>query len=158
MYTGGVMGRKAISAVAMQDLKPETVLRMARAEDVDAIRALIEPHVATGRLMQRATEEIEYLLPTFVIAELDWEVVGCAALEVYSSRLAEVRSLVVASQLRGMGVGRRLVDACVAMARERRILEVMAITSNEEFFRAVGFDFTLVNERKALFIHTRDDL
>ena len=75
--------------------------------------------------MQRATEEIEYLLPTFVIAELDGEVVGCAALEVYSSRLAEVRSLVVASQLRGMGVGRRLVDACVAMARERRILEVM---------------------------------
>ena len=144
--------------MATQDLKPELVLRMARAEDVPAIRALIEPHVATGRLLQRATEEIEYLLPTFVIAELDGEVVGCAALEVYSSRLAEVRSLVVASQLRGKGVGRCLVETCVAMARERRILEVMAITSNEKFFHAVGFDFTLVNERKALFINTRDDL
>lgn len=129
---------------------------MARAEDVPAIRALIEPHVASGRLMQRATEEIEYLLPTFVVAESKGVVVGCAALEVYSSRLAEVRSLVVQAQLRGMGVGRSLVDSCVALARERKILEVMAITSNDEFFRAVGFDFSLANERKALFIHTRD--
>lgn len=140
-----------------QDRKREVVLRMARSEDVPTIRALIEPHVASGRLLRRAREEIEYLLPAFVLAELDGEVVGCAALEVYSSRLAEVRSLAVSPQARGAGVGRRLVKACVAMARERRILEVMAITSNEQFFRAVGFDFTLANERKALFIQTRED-
>ena len=127
-------------------------VRLARSEDVDAIRALIEPHVTSGRLLRRATEEIEFLLPTFVVAELDGTVVGCAALEIYSSRLAEVRSLAVTDDLQGMGLGRRLVEACVRIARERQVMEVMAITSNDAFFRAVGFDFTLAKERKALFI------
>ena len=139
-----------------QERKPAFVLRMARNEDVATIRALIEPHVASGRLLRRATEEIEYLLPTFVLAEMEGEVVGCAALEVYSSRLAEVRSLAVSPQARGAGVGRCLVEACVKIARARQILEVMAITSNDRFFRAVGFDYTLANERKALFIQTRE--
>ncbi len=142
--------------MASQEIRPDVTVRLARSEDVAEIRALIEPHVASGTLMQRATEEIEFLLPTFVVAEQDGSVVGCAALEVYSSRMAEVRSLVVLPQLRGAGLGRRLVEACLAMARERRVLEVMAITSNENFFRALGFDFTLANERKALFINTRD--
>ena len=134
----------------------EARVRLARREDVAAIRALIEPHVTSGRLMQRATEEIEYLLPTFVVAERDGAVVGCAALEIYSSRLAEVRSLAVTDALQGQGVGRRLVEACVKLARERQVMEVMAITSNEAFFRAVGFDFTLANERKALFIDPQE--
>ena len=142
--------------MASQDIRPDVTVRLARSGDVSEIRALIEPHVASGTLLQRATEEIEFLLPTFIVAEQDGSVVGCAALEVYSSRLAEVRSLVVAPHLRGTGLGRRLVEACLTMARERSVLEVMAITSNEDFFRAVGFDFTLANERKALFIHTRD--
>ncbi|MCY4525941.1 MAG: GNAT family N-acetyltransferase [Anaerolineaceae bacterium] len=135
-----------------QGREAEISVRLARKQDVAAIRALIEPHVTSGRLMQRATEEIEYLLPTFVVAEQDGAVIGCAALEVYSSRLAEVRSLAVLDSLQGLGVGRRLVEACIAIARERQVMEVMAITSNEAFFRAVGFDFTLANERKALFI------
>ncbi len=131
-------------------------VRRARREDVAAIRALIEPHVTSGRLLQRATEEIEFLLPTFVVAEQDGKVVGCAALEIYSSRLAEVRSLAVTDAMQGLGVGRRLVEACVTIARERRVMEVMAITSNDAFFRAVGFDFTLANERKALFIDPQE--
>lgn len=142
--------------MASQEIRPDVTVRLARTGDVAEIRALIEPHVASGTLMQRATEEIELLLPTFVVAERNGSVVGCAVLEVYSSRLAEVRSLVVTPQLRGAGLGRRLVEACLAMARERRVLEVMAITSNEDFFRVMGFDFTLANERKALFINTRD--
>lgn len=142
--------------MAGTDSRREAVLRLARSEDVDAIRALIEPHVASGRLLQRATEEIEYLLPTFVIAELEGAIVGCAALEVYSQRLAEVRSLAVAASVQGQGLGRRLVQACVELAREQDIMEVMAITSNDAFFHAVGFDYTLANERKALFIHPAD--
>jgi amino-acid N-acetyltransferase len=55
-----------------------------------------------------------------------------------------------------MGVGKMLVNACVELARERNVLEVMAITSNEEFFKAVGFDFTMTGQKKALFIQTRD--
>ena len=82
--------------------------------------------------------------------------VGFAALEIYSKKLGEIRSLAVLPELQGQGIGGRLVSACVERARERNVLEVMAITSSEGFFRACGFDFTLPGERKALFIQTRD--
>jgi amino-acid N-acetyltransferase len=58
--------------------------------------------------------------------------------------------------MQGMGIGKLLVNACVELARQKYILEVMVITSNEHFFKAVGFDFTMTGEKKALFIQTRE--
>jgi len=48
-------------------------------------------------------------------------------------------------------LGKRLVEACIEQAKKQEILEVMAITSQEEFFQSCGFDFTLPGEKKALF-------
>lgn len=55
----------------------------------------------------------------------------------------------------GKGVGRKLVEQCVELAVSRSVLEVMAITSNDGFFKSCGFDFTLPGEKKALFVQTR---
>ena len=41
------------------------------------------------------------------------------------------------------------------LARARDVMEILAITSSESFFRACGFDFTLPDEKKALFLQTR---
>jgi amino-acid N-acetyltransferase len=49
------------------------------------------------------------------------------------------------------------VRQCVELAQSRNVLEVMAITSAEEFFQSCGFDFTLPGEKKALFVRTRED-
>ena len=59
------------------------------------------------------------------------------------------------SALQGLGVGRMLVEECVGMAQSRNILEVMVVTSSDDFFVSCGFDFTLPGEKKALFIQTR---
>jgi amino-acid N-acetyltransferase len=84
--------------------------------------------------------------------------VGCAALDIYNRKLAEIRSLAVAPETQGTGIGKKLVQACVELAHEEGIFEVMAISSSEDFFKACGFDFTLPNERKAFFLQTRDEL
>ena len=60
--------------------------------------------------------------------EKNTEIVGFAALEIYSSKLGEIRSLAVDARLQGKGVGRQLVAACVARAKELDVLEVMAIS------------------------------
>jgi amino-acid N-acetyltransferase len=83
--------------------------------------------------------------------------VGFAALEIYSAKLAEIRSLAVHDNFQGRGIGKSLVQKCVDLAVKRNILEVMAITSSEGFFQACGFDFTLPGEKKALFMQTRDE-
>lgn len=55
-------------------------------------------------------------------------------------------------------MGKHLVEACVELAKQHNVYEVMAISSAEEFFKKCGFDFTLPNLRKAFFLTTRDEL
>ncbi|MBC8291168.1 MAG: GNAT family N-acetyltransferase [Planctomycetes bacterium] len=131
--------------------------RTASAEDVSALADFIQPFVDEGRLLPRTTRELHELLPHGFIADCDGQIVGFAALEIYSLKLAEIRSLAVAREVQGKGVGRELVARCVKLATEEKILEVMAVTSTDEFFLNCGFNFTLPGERKALFIQTLND-
>jgi N-acetylglutamate synthase-like GNAT family acetyltransferase len=140
----------------MSESADEVVIRPARGADIKSLLTLVEPFVRERKLLPRTLDELTLLLPSYFVAECAGRIVGCAALEIYSSKLAEIRSLVVAPHLQGRGVGRRLVEACVERAREEQVLEVMAVTSAEEFFRSCGFDFTLPGEKKALFLQTRD--
>ncbi len=132
-------------------------VRPALRADLVAIAALIEPFVAQGRLLRRTIDELETLLAHVFVAEAAGRIVGCAAVEIYSPKLAELRSLAVEAAWQGQGVGKLLVQACVERARERNVLEVMTITSAEGFFKSCGFDFTLPGEKKALFVQTRHD-
>ncbi len=132
------------------EIRPST---MADLEDIDEF---IQPFVDAGRLLPRTLDELESLIPTGFVAIVEDEVVGFVALEIYSRKLAEIRSLCVSSSYRGQGIGKGLTHACVDLARKQRVFEVMAITSTDEFFRSCGFDFTLPGEKKALFLLTRD--
>jgi N-acetylglutamate synthase-like GNAT family acetyltransferase len=112
--------------------------------------------VEQKKVLQRTLNELEELLAGAFVAEVAGKVVGFVALEIYSRKLAEIRSLAVAAEFQGRGVGKRLVEACVDRARQEGVLEVMAITSSEGFFRSCGFDYTLPDEKKAFFIQTRE--
>ncbi len=141
----------------MDHRPPEDIeIRPTTGHDFEIVEAFIHPFVDEKILLPRTTDELAELLNSGYVAEHADSIVGFAALEVYSAKLAEVRSLAVASSHQGLGIGRRLVEACVMMARERDILEVMAITSTEAFFKSCGFEFTLPGEKKALFIQTRE--
>ncbi len=78
-------------------------------------------------------------IPSFFVAEHRGEIVGCCALQVYSKRLAEVRSLAVRPDYRGMGIAARLVDACRLRGKERRVKQLFAVTSEPAFFEGRGF-------------------
>jgi len=136
--------------------RPEIVVRGARGSDIESLLGLIEPFVLQRKILPRTIDELTLLLPSYFVAEAAGRIVGCVALEIYSSKLAELRSLVVDPEFQNRGIGRKLVQAAVERAREQRILEVMAITSADEFFQSCGFDFTLPGEKKALFLQTRD--
>lgn len=131
------------------------VIRSARLEDLPRVERFIAGFVAEKRILPRTADELDLLIPTGFIAELDDRLVGFAALEIYSRKLAEIRSLCVAADCQGRGIGRRLVDECLALGRRLSVFEVMVITSEEGFFRSRGFDFTLPGEKKALFQQLR---
>ncbi len=126
------------------------MIRNARPNDIPAILELILTH--GDHLLERSAEEVESLLPTFWVAEIDGKIIGCCCLEVYSRKIAEVRSLVVTESARRQGIGRALVLEAVAEAKRRRIAEVLTVTSELEFFGKLNFH-TCLNEKYALFWH-----
>lgn len=133
---------------------PAFTIRPARREDIPLLAEFLVPFVEAERLIPRTLTELDELYPHFFIAESERQLIGCAVLEIYSSKLAELRSLAVLPEQRNNGVGRALVEACLERARAANVLEVMAISSKENFFRNCGFDFTLPGEKKAFFYTT----
>lgn len=134
----------------------KVVIRPARGIDIESLLVLIEPFVLQRKILPRTIDELTLLLPSYFVADDGGRIVGCVALEIYSTKLAELRSLVVDPDYQGQGIGKKLVAAAVQKAKDERILEVMAITSSDEFFQSCGFDFTLPGEKKALFLQTRE--
>ena len=128
----------------------------ATAKSVFELDAFLAPFIAQERLLPRTHDELGELARNGFIAVKEGRIVGFAALEIYSPKLAEVRSLAVAADCQGQGIGKALVTACVNRGRERHVFEIMAVTSSDEFFQRCGFDFTLPGEKKALFLQTRE--
>ncbi len=131
-------------------------VRPATLEDLPELTSVVHHFVRANRLLPRTVDELQQLLPNGFVAVSDDTIVGFAALEIYSPKLAEIRSLAVMDHMQGLGIGRMLVAECVQLAESKNVLEVMAVTSSEDFFVSCGFDFTLPGEKKALFIQTRE--
>ena len=142
----------------LNDAKTDIRIRKAVTEDLIELSDFIVPFVQSGELLPRTFDELEDLLETSFIARLDGRIVGCAALEIYNKKLCEIRSLAVDPAAQGLGIGKKLVEACVALAEREGIYEIMAISVAEDFFRSCGFDFTLPNLKKAFFLQTRDSM
>lgn len=116
----------------------------------------MRPYVMQRLLLARTEAEIiELTRHGFVAIDCEddgsSQVVGFSAVEIYSPKLAELQCLAVHQQYQGSGVGRELVRRCVHRARDLGVMEVLAISSSEEFLKNCGFDFALPDQKKALF-------
>lgn len=135
----------------------QIIIRGAEPDDLDAIYQLTLPFVESKQLLFRPKSELESLIRSGFAAVTDQSrVVGFAAVEIYSRKLAEVLCLAVCQEYQGMGLGKRLVGRCIQFAREKGVHELMAISSSDHFLRNCGFDYTLPDQKRALFINPMD--
>ena len=121
-----------------------TRIRPARAPDIDAMRALIDRFAGEDLMLSRSREFLIERLRDFVVAEDEGAgaFLGCCALAALTPELAEVRSLAVAPEASGRGVGKALVEECVAQARRLGLRRVFALTLVPDFFVRCGFTLT----------------
>lgn len=145
----------SVSASANDDLTDRVTIRQALPSDADAIHALMRPYVSQRLLLARTEAEIIELTRHGFVAEDDEKCVGFSAVEIYSPKLAELQCLAVHHNYRRGGIGRALVKHCVDRARDLGVMEVLAISSSEEFLRSCGFDYSLPDQKKALFCQLR---
>ncbi len=78
-------------------------------------------------------------VPEFWVAELDGQVVGCGALHVLWADLGEVRTVAVAKEHSGRGIGHLVVGRLLDVARELGLQRVFVLTFEISFFARHGF-------------------
>jgi amino-acid N-acetyltransferase len=85
-----------------------------------------------------ADEAEAWLHRTFVLVSPDDEIEAVGALRPYRDGLVEIRSLAVAADRRGRGIGSRLLRALLEMAAAHG-RRAMCVTQRPEFFVRHGF-------------------
>ena len=126
----------------------DLVIRQATADDADAMFALIQAHLSEGHLLPRDIHELRrhadrflvaYLPPVETSSDGSARLVACAELAPLSARVAEVRSLVVKSDVRGVGLASRMVNELRSTAKSRGYETLCAFTHDARFFVRQNF-------------------
>jgi amino-acid N-acetyltransferase len=111
----------------------DVVIEKTSPQDTEAILALlVQNHLPLDGIRDH--------LDTAVVARSGDEVVGVAALEMYADG-ALMRSVAVSPALQGHGLGQRLTEAVLQLARDLRAPQAYLLTTTAEgFFPKFGFE------------------
>jgi amino-acid N-acetyltransferase len=115
------------------------VLRSARVDDVGDMLELVNELAAAGVMLPRSPASVVENLRDFVVATVDDKFVGCGALAIIWTDLAEIRSIAVAPEYRAHGIGRQIAEELLRIADDLGIARVMAFTYVVGFFEKLGF-------------------
>lgn len=148
-------GASVTSTPTKRGLPDGYSIRPAAETDLVSVFELLRPFVEQRKVLRRTRAETAALMTTGFVAETNAAVVGFAAVEIYSKKLSEIQCLTVQQQHQGRGIGGELVKQCVELARSRGVMEVMAISSSEKFLHDLGFDYSLPDQKRALFYQLR---
>ena len=115
----------------------------AHVQDARNVFDLVNSLSGDGTLLRRSYAEICENIRDFTIAERDGvdgpEFLGCGALHLYGPHLAEVRSIVVKPEAKGLGAGGLLLKALIEEAADHEVMSVCLFTRIPEFFDHYGF-------------------
>ena len=115
------------------------IFRKPKIAEAEKIQALINYHAKKDEMLPRALNDIYEGIRDFWVYVENGEIIGCAALHVDWVDLAEIRSLAVAEEYKGRGIGKRLVRCCLEEAKDLNISKVFALTYKPGFFKKLGF-------------------
>ena len=114
-------------------------IRKAKTADAIQIHDLINRYAKQEQMLPRTLLSIYENIRDFHVAAEGDRVVGCSALHFTWGDMAEVRSLAVDEAAGKRGIGRLLVEANIAEAREHELVQVYAFTYVTGFFAKLGF-------------------
>ncbi len=115
------------------------MLRKAEIKDVKDIQKLLTFFAGRGDMLSRSLSELYESVRDFYIFEEDGRVAGAAAIHVVWEDLAELRSVAVAEESGGRGIGSQLVRACIDEAKGMGLKRLFCLTYKPEFFARFGF-------------------
>lgn len=118
------------------------MIRKAIIQDVKAIHKLLSYYADQGLLLPRSLSELyDHLRDHFVLEEQGTQssIIGVSALGICWEDLAEIRSLAIAKDVQGRGLGSQLVETCLEEARSLGLKKVFTLSYVPGFFSKLGF-------------------
>ena len=113
-------------------------VRPARMGDVKDIHVLLQHYARKGMLLGRSISSLYDQLRDFVVYDENG-IFGVCSLHICWDDLAEIRSLAVAEEKQGQGIGEALVHACLIEAERLGISKVFTLTYQGPFFQKLHF-------------------
>jgi len=112
-----------------------------KAKIADAIQMhkIINFFADRGEMLPRSLSELYENIRDFFVYRDNGKVVGCAALHINWSELAEIKSVAVAEEYQRKGIGDIIIKACLDEAKELGIPTLFCLTYKPEFFKRFGF-------------------
>ena len=111
----------------------------AEIDDAQGIHDLINLFAQRGDMLPRTMGEVYENLRDFFVVHEGGEILGCVALHIVWSDLAEVKSLAVSEAAQARGLGSILVNATLREAANIGLDRVFALTYRPAFFERLGF-------------------
>ncbi len=108
-------------------------------KDIPKMQNLVKNEVESGVILYRDENEMANTIRSYTIARDNGEIIGFAALHIYSPEIAEVRSLIIKEEYRGKGVGKALVEKLEEEAKRLSLSKILTLTYRKEFFEKCGF-------------------
>ncbi len=115
------------------------MIRKAKIKDIKSMQSLINSFAKKDIMLPRSLNELYENLRDFWVAEESGKVIGCSALHISWDDLAEIKSLAVAKNRQGKGVGKELVLSCLAEAKVLGAERIFVLTYKPVFFKKFGF-------------------
>lgn len=110
-------------------------IERATQHDLESVLTLLADH-------KLPPEGLAEHLETTLVARRAGRVIGSAALEMYPDG-ALLRSVAVAREVRGRGIGRTLTEAAIALSQSLRVPAIYLLTTTaERYFPKLGFEQT----------------
>ena len=107
--------------------------------DITKMQDIVREEVDKGKILLRTADEMATTIRSYTGVEVDGKMAGFTATHIHSPRLAEVRSLVVGKDFRGLKLGKQLVESCIKEAKEYGIEQLLSLTYEQGFFESCGF-------------------
>lgn len=136
---GGTSPQRVNEALKAAQQQQQIQVRDANLGDIGAILDLVQHWAGAGENLPRAKDDIVHSINEFAVTEVDGKVMGCASLYIYTTGLAEIRSLGVNPKTEVRGQGRMLVAYLLKKARLLQLNRVIVLTRVPDFFEQQGF-------------------
>lgn len=113
--------------------------RKAVMDDIESVYELIQTNANLGLLLPRPLLSLYENIQSLMVIDDEDTIIGVGGLHILWKDLAEIRSLAIAPDKKGLGLGQELVSILAKEAGKLGIPRVLSLTYQVDFFYKCGF-------------------